>query len=95
MVKLIEYLERIGDTDSRNERLTILGEMFLETHLEAKEEDRKTMYKRIVRLLKDNYDDYYELAKTIHETMYLRGNRSHWNYITVVMKNKRRGNHRE
>ena len=95
MPTLQEYIENIRQSDIRKDRITLLGELFLETHVKATAEDRITMYKRIAKLLKDNYNDYYELARTIDKTSYINGEGSHWNYITVVMKNKRKGNGRK
>ena len=95
MPTLEEYLTQISDTFVRKDRITVLGELFKETHPTASPVNFTTMYKRIAVLLKDNYGDYYEVGRTIHETAYLNGEGNHWNYITTVMKNKRRGNHRE
>lgn len=89
------YLDQIEQTDIRKDRITVLGELFKETHPGASPVNFTTMYKRIAVLLKANYNDYYELARTIDETKYLNGDGNHWNYITAVMKNKRKGNHRE
>lgn len=92
---ITEYLERIEHAEGRNDRITILGELFKKTHKATNDVNFTTMYKRIAVLLKANYNDYYELARTIYETKHLNGDGNHWNYITVVMKNKRKGNHRE
>jgi hypothetical protein len=95
MPTLEEYLTQISDTFVRKDRITVLGELFKETHPTASPVNFTTMYKRIAVLLKANYGDYYELAKTIYETKHLNGDGNHWNYITAVMKRKRMGNHRE
>jgi hypothetical protein len=95
MPTLQEYLTNIGQIDIRKDRITLLGELFKETHKKANEQDIKTMYKRIARLLKDNYNDYYELARVIDKTSYLTTEGSHWNYITVVMQSRRKGNVRK
>jgi hypothetical protein len=92
MPTLQEYLTNIGQIDIRKDRITLLGELFKETHKNATEKDIETMYKRIARLLKDNYNDYYELARVIDKTGFLNGEGSHWNYITVVMKGRRKSN---
>lgn len=92
MNTLSEYLSRIERTEKRNDRIGILGEIFDEVHPNASEKDKVDKYKRIARLLKINYNDYYELAKVIFETSYLKTTDGHWNYITAVMRNKRRGN---
>jgi hypothetical protein len=92
MPTLQEYLNQIEQTDSRKDRITILGEMFKETHKTVDDVNFTTMYKRIAKLLKDNYDDYYEIARTIYGTKYLKEEGNHWNYITAVMRNKRKSN---
>lgn len=95
MPTIQEYLEQLRQTDIRKDRITILGELFKETHRANNDVNFTTMYKRIAVLLKANYNDYYELARTIYETKHLNGDGNHWNYITAVMKRKRMGNHRE
>lgn len=95
MDKITEYLNKIEQTDIRNERITHLGDLFTETHTNASDDDKNSMYKRIVRLLKLNHNDYYELAKVIYDTKFLKSDGNHWNYITAVMRNKKVGNVRE
>jgi hypothetical protein len=90
-----DYLLSIEQTSKRKERIQLLGDLFTETHVNANDVDKQTMFSRIVRLLKINYNDYYELAKTIYETKHLNGEGNHWNYITAVMRNKKKGNIRE
>lgn len=95
MPTLQEYIKQIEQTSIRKDRITLLGELFKETHKTTNNINLTSMYKRIAKLLKDNYDDYYEIARTIYETKHIKGDGNHWNYITVVMKNKRKSNVRK
>jgi len=95
MVNLTDYLNKIEETEKRNDRIGIIGDLFLETHELAGDKEKIDRHKRIARLLKINYDDYYELAKTIHCTGLRNIKGSHWDYITAVMRNKRHGNTRQ
>jgi hypothetical protein len=95
MVEITDYTNRISETGIRNDRIGIIGDLFLLTHQGASEKEKEERHKRIAKLLKVNYDDYYELAKVIYSTGSSKINGNHWSYITAVMRNKKRGNHRE
>ena len=95
MVEITDYTNRISETDIRNDRIGIIGDLFLLTHQGASEKEKEERHKRIAKLLKVNYDDYYELARTIHSTGNNKITGKHWSYITAVMNIKRKGNHRE
>lgn len=92
MNTLKDYLTKIEQEGKRNERIGILGDLFLETHPKATDKEKEERHKRIAKLLKVNYNDYYELARTIHITGQRNISGNHWSYITAVMRNKKRGN---
>jgi hypothetical protein len=95
MVNITKYTNKIQETDNRNDRIGIIGDLFLETHPLATDKEKEERHRRIARLLKINYDDYYELARTIYATGQRKIEGNHWSYITATMRNRRRGNHRE
>jgi hypothetical protein len=95
MVNLNEITSKIEQTDKRNDRIGIIGDLFLETHQGATDKEKDERHKRIAKLLKVNFDDYYELARTIYSTGNCNISGNHWNYITAVMRNKRKPNVRQ
>lgn len=85
-------MSKIEQTDNRNDRIGIIGDLFLETHPMATEKEKEERHKRIAKLLKVNYNDYYELARTVYITGQRNISGNHWSYITAVMRNKRKSN---
>jgi hypothetical protein len=92
MVNISEYTNKIQETDNRNDRIGIIGDLFLETHPLATDKEKEERHKRIAKLLKVNYGDFYELADVIYVTSLRKITGNHWSYITAVMRNRRTGN---
>jgi len=95
MVDLNDITTKIEQTDKRNDRIGIIGDLFLETHATATDKEKEERHKRIAKLLKVNFDDYYELAEVINTTSLRKIEGNHWSYITAVMRNRRTGNVRK